>query len=124
MRVFIAITDNDWFVLHVSKEEVEDVDFWRRSLDSTFEARQPGELLLFKLCAPDNFIAGGGFFASFLRLLLTLAWDVFGETNGPRSLGEMQDRIARYRRVAFAPNDNPTIGCIMLAEPFFRRHSD
>jgi putative restriction endonuclease len=31
----------------------------------------------------------------------------------------MRDRIAFYRRVPIKPGENPHIGCIMLAEPFF-----
>lgn len=31
----------------------------------------------------------------------------------------MRERIAFYRRVPIPPHENPNIGCIMLAEPFF-----
>jgi putative restriction endonuclease len=31
----------------------------------------------------------------------------------------MRDRIAHYRHRPISPGDNPLIGCIMLAEPFF-----
>lgn len=124
MRLYVAVTDNDWFALHASKTEVEEVNFWRPSPDATFKALQPGELLLFKLHAPDNYVAGGGFFAQFLQLPLNLAWDTFGEANGVRSLGEMRDRIARYRRSPIAPYENPNVGCIMLAEPFFWDRSE
>jgi len=36
----------------------------------------------------------------------------------------MRARIAQYRRVPIGPADNPTIGCILLAEPFFLRESE
>ncbi|MGA3316619.1 MAG: hypothetical protein ABSC64_09300 [Candidatus Korobacteraceae bacterium] len=124
MRLYVAVTDNDWFALHASKTEVEEVNFWRPSPDATFKVLQPGELLLFKLHAPDNYIAGGGFFTRFLQLPVNLVWDTFGEANGVRSLAAMRERIAHYRRSPIAPNDNPTIGCIMLAEPFFWPRSD
>jgi putative restriction endonuclease len=124
MRLFVAITDNDWFALHASKAELEEVNFWRPSPDATFKALQPGELMLFKLHAPENYIAGGGFFTRFLQLPLNLAWDTFGEANGVRSLSEMRDRIARYRRISIPPLDNPAVGCILLAEPFFWGRSD
>jgi hypothetical protein len=68
MRLYVAVTDKDWFALHASKPEVEEVNFWRPSPDATFKALQPGELLLFKLHSPDNFIVGGGFFTRFLQL--------------------------------------------------------
>jgi putative restriction endonuclease len=67
----------------------------------------------------DLYIASGGFFTRFLQLPLR-GWHgkTFGEANGVRSLVEMRDRIAEYRRSPIGPADNPTIGCIMLAEPF------
>jgi HNH endonuclease len=119
MRLYVAVTDNDWFALHASKPVVEEVNFWRPSPDATFKALAPGELLLFKLHAPENFIAGGGFFTRFLQLPINLAWETFGEGNGVGSLEEMRSRIAHYRDAPITPRDNPTVGCIMLAEPFF-----
>ena len=86
MRLFVAVTDNDWFAVHASKAEVEEVNFWRPSPEATFKVLQPGELLLFKLHSPDNYIAGGGFFTRFLQLPVNLVWDTFGEANGVRSL--------------------------------------
>jgi len=119
MRIFVAVTDNDWFALHASINRVDEVNFWRPSPDATFKALQPGELLLFKLHAPVSYIVGGGFFVRFLQLPVNLAWDTFKEANGVRTLAEMRQRIAFYRRVPILPNENPNIGCIMLAEPFF-----
>jgi putative restriction endonuclease len=124
MRLYVAVTDKDWYALHASKPEVEEVNFWRPSPDATFKALQPGELLMFKLHSPDNFIAGGGFFTRFLQLPVSLVWDTFGEANGVRSQSEMRERIAYYRRSPIAANENPTIGCIMLAEPFFWNRAD
>lgn len=100
------------------------MNFWRPSPDSSFKALQPGELLLFKLHSPDNFIAGGGFFTRFLQLPVNLAWDTFGEANGVRSQSEMRERIAHYRRSPIAANDNPATGCILLGEPFFWKRAD
>lgn len=50
-----------------------------------------------------------------------LAWEVFGESNGVRSLTEMRGRIAHYRHTPMTAHDNPEIGCLLLAEPFFWR---
>jgi putative restriction endonuclease len=124
MRLYVAVTDKDWFALHASKPGVEEVNFWRPSPDATFKALEPGEPLLFKLHSPDNFITGGGFFTRFLQLPVNLVWDTFGEANGVRSQSEMRDRIAYYRRSPIAATENPTIGCIMLAEPFFWDRKD
>jgi putative restriction endonuclease len=119
MRIFVGITDQDWFDLHASRTNVDEVNFWRPSPTATFKALQPGELMLFKLHSPLNFIAGGGFFTRFLHLPLSLAWGSFGEANGVESVEEMRTRIAQYRKVMLGPSDNPNVGCIMLAEPFF-----
>lgn len=119
MAFFIAVTDYDWFRLHAGKERLEEVNFWRPSPDIGFKALQPGEALLFKLHSPRNFIVGGGFFTKFLQLPITLAWEAFGEGNGVRSLAEMRQRIGKYRRAEIGPTENPNIGCILLAEPFF-----
>ena len=119
MRLFVAVTDSEWFSLHASKPQVDEVNFWRPSPDATFKVLQAGELLLFKLHSPNNFIAGGGFFTKFLQLPVNLVWDTFKEANGVTSLREMRERIAFYRRTPMPLNGNPTIGCIMLAEPFF-----
>jgi putative restriction endonuclease len=107
-----------------SKPEVEEVNFWRPSPEATFKALQPGELFLFKLHAPDNFIAGGGFFTRFLQLPISLAWEAFGEANGVRSLAELRNVVAEYRQITISPSENPALGCIMLAEPFFWRRSE
>jgi putative restriction endonuclease len=119
MRLFVGVTDYDWFQLHASKPQIDEVNFWRPSPDTSFRALSPGELLLFKLHSPRNLIAGGGFFTRFLHLPISLAWDAFGEGNGVRSLVEMRALIGKYRKAPIAGNQNPPLGCIMLAEPFF-----
>jgi len=119
MNFFVAVTDYDWFLLHASKPGVEEVNFWRPSPTASFKALGIGEMLLFKLHAPRNFIVGGGFFTRFVQLPISIAWESFGEGNGVRSLSEMRERIARYRRSPIGPMDNPSVGCILLAEPFF-----
>ncbi|MGC0773493.1 MAG: HNH endonuclease [Candidatus Acidiferrum sp.] len=119
MNFFVAVTDYDWFQLHTSKSRVEEVNFWRPSSEATFKALKTGELFLFKLHSPRNFIVGGGFFTRFVLLPLSLAWEAFGEGNGVRSLSEMRTRIAKLRRTPIEPSENPSIGCILLAEPFF-----
>jgi putative restriction endonuclease len=119
MRLFVAVTDYDWFKVHAAKSIVEEVNFWQPSAESAFKALLPGEPLLFKLHSPRNFISGGGFFAKFLQLPLSIAWDAFGQGNGVYTLEEGRKRISKYRRVPITPHEDPNIGCIVLAEPFF-----
>ena len=115
MRLYIGVTDGDWFSLHASKPGIEEVNFWRPSPSASFKALEPGEILLFKLHAPRNYIAGGGFFTRFLHLPLNMVWDTFGEANGVRSLAEMRQRIGHYRKEQISPRDNPTVLRLPLA---------
>jgi putative restriction endonuclease len=119
MRFFVGITDYDWYQLHASKPHVEEVNFWKPSPDAGFKALQTGEPFLFKLHSPRNFIAGGGFFTKFLKLPISLAWQTFGEANGALSLAEVRERIGKYRSHPVGPTEDPNIGCVLLAEPFF-----
>lgn len=124
MKLFVGVTDWDWWKLHSDRDQIEEVNFWKPSPEGTFRALQQGELFLFKLHSPRNFIAGGGFFSKFLLLPVSLAWEAFGVGNGTASLDEFRSRIARYRRKAFPPGDDPKIGCILLEEPFFWKELD
>ncbi len=84
MRFFVGVTDWDWYSLHASASSVEEVNFWKPSPKAGFVALQPGELFLFKLHSPKNFIAGGAFFSKFTSLPVCLALEAFGY--GPFSI--------------------------------------
>jgi putative restriction endonuclease len=113
VRLYVGITDYDWFKLHASKEFVEEVNFWHPSSRLGFQVLQWGEPFLFKLHSPRTFIVGGGFFTKFLLLPVSLAWETFGEANGATSLDEVRHRIAKYRREPIGPTEDPRIGCII-----------
>jgi putative restriction endonuclease len=119
MRLFVGLTDYDWFQFHASRQNVEEINFWRPSSEVTFKALLPGELFLFKLHAPRNVIAGGGFFVRFLQTPVSLAWRAFGAGNGANDVAALRDRISRYRQGVIGPGEDPAIGCIILGEPFF-----
>ena len=123
MNLWVGITDYDWYSLHASKDSVEEVNFWRPSPRLGFRALQPGGLFLFKLRS-RKFIGGGGFFAKYLPLPLSLAWNAFGEGNGAKTLNELRRLIARNRHDPIGPTENPLIGCILLEEPFFFGETD
>ena len=118
VRLVVAVTDGDWFDHLRVKPELAELNFWSPSA-TNFRALEPGELFLFKLHAPRNFVVGGGVFAYANSLPCSLAWEAFGESNGANSLIEMRARIAKYRRAA--PNDRTdfAIGCRILTQPFF-----
>ncbi|MFN8234111.1 MAG: HNH endonuclease, partial [Actinomycetota bacterium] len=82
-----------------------------------FHVLQAGEPLLFKLHAPQNVIAGGGFFVGHSVVPANLAWDSFGEKNGAATFERMLQRIERYVRHP-VPLNHP-IGCVLLGDPFF-----
>lgn len=122
MKALVAITDQDWYE-HLRALRPDEVNFWQPSAGTDFKALSIGQPLLFKLHSPNNFVAGGGFFAHFSRLPVSLAWEAFGEKNGAASLQQMRQRIARYRREADTREDY-VIGCIILQDPFFlERHA-
>jgi putative restriction endonuclease len=123
LNLVIAVTDGDWFDMLRQLPACDEVNFWAPSA-TIFRALQPGELFLFKLHAPRNFIVGGGIFAYANVLPCSLAWTAFGEANGACSAEEMRQRIARYRRID--PNDKSdfTIGCRILTQPFFLEERD
>jgi putative restriction endonuclease len=123
LNLVIAVTDGDWFDMLRQRPACDEVNFWAPSA-TIFRALQPGELFLFKLHAPRNFIVGGGIFAYANVLPCSLAWTAFGEANGACSAKEMRQRIARYRRID--PNDKSdfTIGCRILTQPFFLEERD
>jgi hypothetical protein len=72
MKLYIGVTDNDWFRFLRSLSGVEEVNFWQPGGKATFKALKPGGLFLFKLHYPENFIAGGGFFVH--STLLPTPW--------------------------------------------------
>ena len=117
VSIFVGVTDNDWFNF-LSARKVDEVNFWAPSGKTNFRALQAGELFLFKLHSPHNFIVGGGIFSHASLLPLSLAWEAFGEKNGVGSIGEMRRRIGRYRGETDLRVD-PTIGCRILTNPFF-----
>lgn len=117
MQLFVGITDSDWYHQLSQLQSLDEVNFWRPSPKVPFKALQEGELFLFKLHSPNNFIVGGGFFSHYQRLPIWLAWEVFEMANGANSYGEMLKRVQRYRRAE--PTHLNEIGCIVLLEPFF-----
>ncbi len=119
MKAYIGVTDHDWFQLLRSQPLIEEVNFWQPSGNQLFKALKPGELFLFKLHSPNNFIVGGGFFAHSSLLPISMAWDAFGIGNGARSFIEMKERVAKYRRQALDRHNDYRIGCILLEQPFF-----
>ena len=115
MKLYVGITDRDWFRFLRFKKAPE-MNFWRPRSTSNFGAVQPGELFLFKTRAPENRIVGGAFFVRHTTLPLDLAWATFGDANGVDTLTEFRAKISSIRG---DQERNPTIGCTVLTDPFY-----
>ena len=120
-KAYIGITDKDWYEFLSNRPELTEVNFWQPGGSVLFKALGQGDLFLFKLHSPNNYIVGGGFFAVSSLLPVSLAWDTFGAMNGVPSLPEMRRRIERYRRTQPKPHEDYTIGNIVLEQTFFFR---
>ncbi len=116
MRLFVALTDRDWYLHLASHPELDEVNFWRPQAKDSFHALRPGEPLLFKLHAPERAICGVGWFEGFTLLPVFLAWRTFGAGNGADNYEEFQARLRRLRRGA-PVSDQEELGCLMLRHP-------
>ena len=61
IKLVVAVTDWDWFNHLRRLPTPSEVNFWAPS-NTSFKALRAGELFLFKLHAPKDFIVGGGIF--------------------------------------------------------------
>jgi len=123
-RTWVGVTDGDWFRFLRSLPGVDEVNFWMPRGQRAFRALAVGEPFLFKLHSPQDYVVGGGFFRHFTALPLSLAWEAFGPKNGAPDFATMRRRIARYRKLPEATNEDYTIGCILLSSPFFFQEAD
>jgi HNH endonuclease len=124
MRLYVGVTDNDWYDFLSQLPNVDEVNFWQPGGSQLFKRLNPGELFLFKLHSPHNFIVGGGFFTHASLLPISLAWDAFGIKNGAATIDEMRTRATKYRKNKDPNQWDFTIGCVLLRSPFFLPKSD
>jgi len=119
MRVYVGVTDYDWYLRLSAFPDLDEVNFWSPG-GARFRVLQPGELFLFKLKASHGHaIVGGGVFWHDTSLPLSLAWLTFREKNGVGTLEEMQTRIRRYQSAEARLQRDPEIGCRLIQQPFF-----
>ena len=58
VAMYVGVTDGDWFRFLSQRPDITEVNFWQPVDTRRFGALTPGELFLFKLKAPNNFIVG------------------------------------------------------------------
>ncbi len=114
MKFWVGVTDKNWFE-YLAGINPDEVNFWKPS-GQRFGAIEIGAPFLFKLHSPINKIVGGGYFIRSEQIPLSLAWDAFGNKNGSSNLNDLRDKINSLRA---KPESDPTIGCIILNQPFF-----
>jgi len=119
MKVYVGITDMDWYRTLAAQPEIREVNFWKPGGEGGFRALSPGEPFLFKTHWPHNRIVGGGYFECFARLPLSSAWDFFGSGNGVADLDQMRIRVGQYRREDIRRGDDPIIGSVLLNDVRF-----
>ena len=117
MRFYVGITDNTWFRF-LAERRPDEVNFWRPG-NTPFKVLQPGDLFLFKLHSPENYIAGGGYFVRYSQLPVSMTWEAFGEKNGHAGFDGFQKAILRLRSGTGIQANDPMIGSIILTAPFF-----
>ena len=122
MKFWVGVTDNTWFS-YLSTSGLDEVNFWQPSATPPFRVQDApdGMPFLFKLKRPNNHIAGGGFFLTYTRLPLALAWEVFGPKNGAASLDDLK---ATLEPLTINVGLGTEIGCTVLANPFFLPRED
>ena len=120
MKFYIGVTDNKRFN-YLANLQPPEVNFWQPGGSHTFRAIDVGAPFLFKLHSPLNYIVGGGYFVRHSLVPLSLAWEAFGQANGSDDLIAFHDKISSYRKRV---EPDPTIGCIILNEPFFFSRED
>lgn len=123
MRVFVGVTDNNWYNF-LKNLQPDEVNFWQPNSTRNFSAIKQGELFLFKLHAPLNFIVGGGVFVRQSFLPVSLTWDVFGEKNGTSSIDGFRERMGKYNTNTNRSHMDPIVSSLILTTPFFFEEKD
>jgi putative restriction endonuclease len=111
MKFWVGVTDNTWFN-YLAARELDEVNFWQPSGTPPFKGAPMGMPFLFKLKRPHNHIAGVGFFVTYSKLPISLAWEVFGEKNGASSLDDFRSMLEPLIGSRSLQTD---IGCTVLA---------
>ena len=116
--MYVGITDYDWFQT-LKQANCDEVNYWKPGGRTNFKALNEGDMFLFKLHSPKDYIVGGGFFLKFSILPSSLAWEAFDIANGASTLLELNNRVYKYKKTTRLSDPDPYIGCIILSMTFY-----
>jgi putative restriction endonuclease len=116
VKFWVGVTDGNWFD-YLSRVQQEEVNFWQPNGAVAYAGLTAGDVFLFKLKRPHNHIAGGGFFVRSAAYPASMVWETFGQRNGAPDAKAFLSAIRRLSRSSEEPD--PTVGCTVLATPFF-----
>jgi putative restriction endonuclease len=119
VRAYVGVTDDQWYRFLADRPHLVEVNFWQPGGGRGFHVLSPGEPFFFKTHSPHNRVVGGGLFSDSAPMLVSEAWELFGEANGVSSMEEMRARIAHYRRAPIGRGDDPVIGCLFIRDVQF-----
>ncbi|MDD5603866.1 MAG: hypothetical protein PHG48_07330 [Eubacteriales bacterium] len=123
MKIYVGVTDNNWFQF-LKSIQPDEVNFWQPKSNNNFRAINEGELFLFKLHAPYNYIVGGGVFVRQTFLQVSMTWDTFGIKNGTSNKEDFMKLIYKHRNTDRNIDFDPVISSIILSMPFFFEESE
>lgn len=123
MKIYVGITDYEWFRT-LKHRNCDEVNFWKPGGRQNFKALNEGDLFLFKLHSPQDYIVGGGFFLKFSILPSSFAWEAFGVANGAVDLLELKNRVYKYKKTNRLIDPDPQMGCIILSTSFYFDEKD
>lgn len=123
VKMYVGVTDGNWFN-YLAQKKPDEVNFWKPKGSKAFKTINQGELFLFKLHSPLNYVVGGGFFVRHAFLPLSLAWEVFSDKNGATDFYSFSNAIYKYRNTNRQTEPDPVIGCNILTSPFFFEQSE
>ena len=111
-------------IAFLATSQLDEVNFWQPGGKQRFQSLRPGELFLFKLHSPQNFIVGGGLFTHSSILPVSLAWEAFGEKNGTATFAEMRTKILKYRGSVTDPHEDFETVASFFNSPSFLPRSE
>jgi putative restriction endonuclease len=61
MKLYVGVTDNDWYRFLSQLSNIDEVNFWQPSGKQRFQSLTSGELFWLGLPQAAEYVAGGGF---------------------------------------------------------------